>query len=231
MSTEPAQNTLLSRLRACLGLKLILMVVLEVAAYAPYLYLQNHHFFPVVELPRTFADAAIPFSAWTVCIYLSLYLLTPIGPFLMNKPAQIYRYAAGIMLISLFANLIFVFWPTVAPQRPDALGTNMLYRTLVAHDNRYHAFPSLHAAFAVYSAACGGLVLRELGSRPIWRRALWLWACLILYATLSTKQHFLVDIAAGSALGLGIYCVVFYKRNKERAGNPYSQQVPASLTP
>ena len=152
----------------------------------------------------------IPFSDKAVWLYLSICLLMPIGPFLMNNRKQIFRYATGIILISLFANFIFLFWPTSCP-RPNVQGTNIAYQALTGIDNPLHAFPSLHAAFAVYSALCGGLVLREIGSRGFWQISLWLWAFLILYATLATKQHIVADIIAGSAIGFGVYACVFRK--------------------
>jgi membrane-associated phospholipid phosphatase len=129
---------------------------------------------------------------------------------LMGKRSQILRYASGIVLISLLADIIFFFSPTSCP-RPAAQGTSVAYQTLTAIDNPFNAFPSLHAAFAIYSALCGRLVLREIGSRCIWRVGLWLWALLILYATLAAKQHVTADIIAGSVLGLGIYAAVFKK--------------------
>lgn len=196
------------RLQSELALKLILVVVLNLWVYLPYLFLQRHHFFPATNMPASFFDRMIPFSDQAVWLYLSIYLLMPVGPFLMNSRRQIFRYAIGIVLISLLANAIFLFWPTSC-LRPDVQGANVAYQTLITIDNSFHAFPSLHSAFAVYSALCGGLVLREIGSRRFWRFSLWLWAALILYATLATKQHVVADIIAGSALGLGIYACVF----------------------
>jgi membrane-associated phospholipid phosphatase len=196
------------RLKSELPLKLTLLVVLNLCVYVPYLFLQRHHFFPATNMSPGFLDRMIPFSDQTTWLYLSIYLLMPIGPFLMNTRLEILRYAAGIFIISLLVNAIFLFWPTYCP-RPDATGTRAIYRALVSFDQPYHAFPSLHAAFAVYSACCGGLVFRELHLRWPWRIGLWLWALLILLATLATKQHVIVDIAAGSALALGAYCCAF----------------------
>jgi len=208
---NPKNNTALSivgRLQSELPLKLFLLVVLNLLVYLPYLFLQRHQFFRTTMMPPSFLDRIIPFSDLAVWPYLSIDLLMPVGPFLMKNRQQILRYAAGIVIIGLVADAIFLFWPTACP-RPEATGTNALYRILVMIDNPYHACPSLHAAFAVYSACCGGLVLRELRAPGYWRLGLWLWALLILYATLATKQHVLADIAAGSLLALGAYRFAF----------------------
>ena len=203
-----SEFSIVARLQSELVLKLILIGVLNLWVYLPYLFLQRHNFFPVTNVPSCAFDHMIPFSDQAVWFYLSIYLLMPVGPFLMGKRNQILRYAAGIVLISLLANIVFIFWPTSCP-RPVVQKTNLAYQALTTIDNSCQAFPSLHAAFAVYSALCGGLVLRELQCVSIWRICLWLWASLILYATLATKQHVLADIIAGSALGLGIYVCAF----------------------
>ena len=221
--------TIVSRLRTESALKLILLVVLNVWVYVPYLFLQRHHFFPATNMTSSFFDRRISFSDKAVWLYLSIYLLMPVGPFLMNSRKQIFRYAIGIVLISLFANIIFLFWPTSFP-RPNFGGTNIAYQTLTAIDNSFHAFPSLHAAFAVYSALCGGLILREIGSRSFWRISLWFWAFLILYATLATKQHVVADIIAGGALGFGIYACVFKEWISIFNRKPSLQPVAINLT-
>ncbi len=160
----------------------------------------------------SFFDRLIPFADKATWLYLSIYLLMPIGPYLMNSRQQILRYAIGIVFIGGIADLIFFFWPTVCP-RPEIGGATAVYRTLTAIDNPYHAFPSLHAAFAVYSALCVGQVLRELGAPAIWRTAIWFRALGILIATLLTKQHVIADLAAGAVLGFGVHTGVFFRRH------------------
>ena len=208
-STETVTVQLIAaRLKSEWAVKLILLIVLNLWVYVPYLFLQHHHLFTATTMPLSFCDRLIPFCSQTVWIYLSIYFLMPIGPFLMDKREQILRYAIGIVSISVIADVVFLFWPTSCP-RPDATGTNAVYQTLIGIDNPFHAFPSLHAAFAVYSARCGGMVMRELSESRLWQCGLWLWAFLILLATLTTKQHVIADILAGGVLGFGIYSVAF----------------------
>jgi membrane-associated phospholipid phosphatase len=198
----------INRLRSELGLKLILILILYPCVYLPYLFLQRRHFFPATTLKFTSLDGLIPFSDRAVWLYLSVYWLMPAGPFLMTGRKQLWRYAAGILLISLLADLVFLFWPTICP-RPEVGATNVAYHFLIVMDNPFHAFPSLHAAFAIYAGACATLVFREFTRSRFLSIAVWLWVGLILYATLATKQHGLIDIIAGGALGWGIYMAVF----------------------
>jgi membrane-associated phospholipid phosphatase len=195
------------RLRSQWPLKLCLLLALNLLIYGPYLYLQRHQFFPATTVQPTALDRSLPYWGQSVWIYLSIYLLMPVGPFLMNRRNQLWCYAAGVILIGVVADIVFVFWPTVCP-RPDISEPTAAYKILVAIDRPFHAMPSLHAAFAVYSALCGNLVVRALGGRKRWRVALGIWAALILYATLATKQHVFADILAGSVLGFAAYLCV-----------------------
>jgi membrane-associated phospholipid phosphatase len=227
-ATNKDAFSIVRRLQSETVLKLILMVVLNLLVYLPYLFLQRHHFFPAKNMQPTSFDRMIPFSDQAVWLYLSIYLLMPVGPFLMNNRNQIFRYAAGIILISLSANIIFIFRPTSCP-RPDVQGTIPAYQMLTTIDNSFHAFPSLHAAFAVYSALCGALVLRELNVSRRWRISLGLWAFMILFATLATKQHVLADIIAGSTLGFVIYICAFKEWNSIFKRKPLLQSAAIKL--
>ncbi len=222
------RESVAARLRAQLGLKLCLLVGLNLLVYVPYLYLQRHQIFPVTTVQPTALDRLVPFWDQSVWIYLSIYLLMPIGPFLMGRRKQLLSYALGIGLISLIANIIFIFWPTAAP-RPDVPAATAAYKMLIAIDRPEHALPSLHAAFAVYSALCGRAMISELGGRKAWQIALGTWAVLILYATLATKQHMAADILAGSALGMVTYLCVLSRRISIFKSRPLVQSADGSI--
>jgi hypothetical protein len=196
------------RLRSQLPFKFLLMLLLYPAVYGPYHLLQLHHFFTPTELRPYLIDQWIPFNDRFVWIYLSIYLLMPIGPVLMNTREQLFRYAAGVFLISLLADTVFVFHPTIC-SRPNPIGTGRLYQFLVGIDNPFHGFPSLHAAFALYSGLCARRMLRGFSWGFYMNAALWTWATLILYSTLATKQHMSADIVVGSVLGTMVYFSVF----------------------
>ena len=186
------------------------MVALNLLVYLPYYLLQRHPVFQPTVMSLSFCDRLIPFVDKAVWIYLSIYLLMPIGPYLMTRRREILRYAMGVVLIGAIADLIFFFWPTLC-QRAATGGVSAAYRLLTVIDYPFHAFPSLHAAFAVYSALCATQVLRELGGRTIWRSAIWFWAFSIFVATLLTKQHVIVDLAAGAAIGFAVHFCVFHR--------------------
>lgn len=219
-----SRHLVLDRIQSEWLLKLALVFALTAWVYLPYYYLQRHHFFPSITMPASALDRLIPFWSDGIWFYLSIYLLMPIGPLFMANRQQLLRYGIGIMLIGVIADVIFLLWPTICP-RPEATGSNGAYRALIAIDTPFHACPSLHASFAVFSALCGMQVFREITAARRWCGVLWLWALLILAGTLLTKQHVVTDIIAGSVLGLGGYFLAFHKW---RSGQKMKQLYPTA---
>lgn len=195
---------LTQRLRAEWRLKLWLTLALNAWCWLPYQWLQRHHYFPVRELAGGPLDPWIPFLPHTVWLYLSIYLFLPLPPLLLCERRQLLRYGAGFAAFSLAGCTAFLFWPTTCP-RPPLSDPPLIYRMLTQLDNPFHAFPSLHAASALYTAAGAECVRRELTGGWPWRAGIWLWTALILLATLTTKQHQTPDIAAGGVLGLVMF--------------------------
>lgn len=200
----PLTPRLLGRLKSCAGLKCLLLLALNIAAYFPYLYLQQNTFFPVYTMQPSWFDRQIPFWPGNTWIYLSLYLLMPIGPMLLDLRSDLIRYASGILLICGISGLIFLFFPTVCP-RPDYPAGDDLYQWLTKLDKPLHAFPSLHAAYAVYGSLWAMEVFWKMNAHPSIPVLLGLWTAAILLATITTKQHVLVDLAGGFLLAGSAY--------------------------
>jgi membrane-associated phospholipid phosphatase len=188
--STPETAWLGARLKAHWRFKLIAGAIIIIAFFIGYFLLLSFHIFPVREMPTTALDRLIAFQPGALPLYLSLYLYIPIAPFLLENKRDLNAYC-----------------PTAIP-RPDSAA----YRPLIAIDGPGNACPSLHAAFAVFSAICIDRLARNLGDRGLARGLSWLWCLGILYATLATKQHVAVDMAAGIALGAawaGLYLQFF----------------------
>lgn len=196
---ETESPALRCRLRTLLAQKLWMALGLNLLVCIPYFGLQHFVLRPVNWILASALERAIPFSPAAVWLYQSLYLLMPVAPMLMIHAGQLRRYALGMASMSLGANVVFLAFPT-AVVRPEAAGAGAVYRTLVRYDAPLHAFPSLHAAFAIFSALCCTAVFREMRLARGWSVAAWLWVLAILCATLATKQHVAVDLAGGALL-------------------------------
>ena len=184
-------------------LKAALFGALWIAFGIPYLLLQRFPFLTPHKFPLTPLDRWIGFHPQWVYVYQSAYLLIPISPLLSQTKHQLLLFARSYLLMTGIAILFFSLLPIEAPRPADAPLDGM-FGLLLLYDRLINVFPSLHVAMVVQSLAFGAWLSRESTS-PAPRIALAagiLWAALICYSTLATKQHYFVDVPAGIALGL-----------------------------
>jgi ketosteroid isomerase-like protein len=206
--TSPSIGT---RWRAHLGLKLALALSLNLFAFVPYFWLQHNVVFPVTVMTESAFDVWLGFAPEAVWIYLSLFLLMPVAPMQMQNRKQLWRYAFGVVVMSSLADLMFFFWPTTV-MRPSNEAASRLYASLAIWDLPLNAFPSLHAAMAVYSALCCEQIFSQV-QRPWLRRIIiWPWVMAIIWAMLATKQHVVLDAIGGIVLGVAAYRSAFCYR-------------------
>jgi membrane-associated phospholipid phosphatase len=59
-------------------------------------------------------------------------------------------------------------------------------------------------AFAVFTAFQLGRLLRRLGAGRVIRAINWLWCLGILYSTVATLQHVVLDVLPGAVLGAAV---------------------------
>ena len=123
-----------------------------------------------------------------------------------------YNQFARTCFVTLIAcGLFFLFYPTSYP-RPDYPITdnflvNLVMSAIQAADTPNNCFPSLHVALS----AVGAISLRNFS--PKVRVLFWTWALLIFVSTLTTKQHYVLDVVAGISVAL---FVAFLDRLYER---------------
>jgi membrane-associated phospholipid phosphatase len=193
-------NALTNRIQAEWRLKLALILATNICFWTFYLFLSRHAFFPVHELPMTWLDNWVGFHPreW-VWIYESAFLLSGMIPWLLTTREEVRRYMVGFALLAVVSFLIFALFPVASP-RPINLRDYVAPLFFTRLDGTLNAFPSLHGGFLTYALA---VTQRIFNRRPLFvMAALWIWAGLILYATLATKQHYALDLLAGGALGL-----------------------------
>jgi len=186
---------LIRRLKALPLLKTVGITAFMCAFFAGYFATLNHPLFRVRYMPQTTFDRWLGFKPWTVSLYCTLWLYVLIPPALICRARELLHYGAVAAALAVTGLGIFLVWPTKVVSQ----GTGFL-KTVDLGGN---ACPSLHAAFAVFSAFCAARLLRGLGLPAFAQVLNWLWCAAILYSTLATKQHVLLDLIAGAALGWG----------------------------
>ena len=201
------------RVAACWRLKALLAVTVAFTFCVPYFLVGNFPVMPVHTLPLTSIDRAIGFHPYEwVWVYQSEYLLVNALPWLATRRDQLLRYTHGFALLSLTSFVIFFLFPITSP-KPVVPHPSGMYWLLQFYDVPYNSLPSLHAGMIVYTLAFGNRVVGRDVSRRITGFFV-IWAVLILYATLATKEHYLVDIVAGTLLGLAADAWVWRRRRR-----------------
>lgn len=217
---------MIERIRAGLGAKLLLSLVLNVAVMGPY-YLAKALADPdrVAFSPRTVVDDVVPFIPGTALLYLSLSLFVAVGPWLLTTRRELRRYALGVIMQGLLAFTAFVLYPTRIA-RPTAFDANAVYELLVWADSPVNAFPSLHVAMLLYHALWSRYVLVQMHA-PGWvMPALWTWGTAIAISTLTTRQHTFVDVLGGIVLAISSWVMVRLSRGARDATEPPPATLP-----
>jgi membrane-associated phospholipid phosphatase len=154
-------------------------------------------------LPLTAFDRMIAFWPALLPVYLSLWLYIALPVFLAKDRRELSSFALGCAFMTCIALAVFWFMPTAIPNFviDTSPGTSLhLLKTIDAAGN---AFPSLHVSFSVFACVVLARQLRDVGA-PMWLRALNIaWAAGIVYSTMAVRQHVLVDVLGGLALGVG----------------------------
>jgi len=200
------------RLRACVPEKVAVCLSLAVGICVPYWILQRVEIGIPLEIPATAVDLSIRFApAWTP-VYLSIAALVPLAPWLAPDRNAVLRYARGLAMLCLPSFAIFALLPVTGPRLGLGLGeTSALHDLLVTWDRPTNSLPSLHAGLTVYSLLVIDLFLGRHAGRA-WRAAAWAWGAAILYSTLATKQHWLLDLPPGIVLAIAAWAIAWRGR-------------------
>jgi membrane-associated phospholipid phosphatase len=167
-----------------------------------YFRILKHPIFPVTIMPVTAVDRFVGFQPAGLSLYLSLWVYVTLACVLVKNRRELLSYGAAAATLSVVGLGIFFLWPTAVPQLADTDWSRYpSFAFLKTVDASGNACPSLHVAFAVFTAIRLGRLLRELGAPQVIRGGSWLWCLGIVYSTLATRQHVTVDALAGALLG------------------------------
>lgn len=179
-----------------------------------------------LHTPGVWVDEVIPlFPTWAF-VYGALYLFLIVLPVLILRDEEhIRRTVLAYLLVWVSAYICFIAYPTVLP-RPQVLARDALgawgLGLLYSADPPYNCFPSLHVAHSFVSAFACYRLHRPLGV------ACGVAASLVGLSTLLTKQHYVLDVAAGILLALIAY-VALLRRYSPAGIRQLDRQVATTL--
>ncbi|EOT22255.1 hypothetical protein C805_03575 [Eubacterium sp. 14-2] len=154
-------------------------------------------------------DDRIPFVPWTVAIYLGCYVFWVVNYIIgcRQDREEAFRFLSADLLTKLVCFLCFLFLPTTNT-RPVIEGSTIwdeLMRFLYQVDAADNLFPSIHCLTSWFCF----IAVRRNEKIPKWYRlASLLMALSVCISTLTTKQHVLIDVAAGIGIAEGSYWFV-----------------------
>jgi membrane-associated phospholipid phosphatase len=173
----------------------------------------NLHWRPPATIFPAAIDGWLPFMDWTIWIYHSQFVLLLCCIAAIKEPENLSATLYAMALASLLSFAIFLLYPTTIPrtaQTGDGL-TAKAFQILYAIDSAANCFPSLHVSLAWLAATAVRRENNLLGA-PVM-----LWAFLISLSTLTTKQHYFVDVLGGLGVAaLSRLAVVKFARKDGR---------------
>jgi len=182
---------------------LVLGVILIIGGYQFYFWCQRNPLGPVREL-RLPLDDRIPYWPAWVWIYSFLYYPAILYTnWVVESSRQFVYLAVSFLGLLVMQMAFFVLFPVATPESWRAInGRQTWSERFLAFvqrlDARSNSFPSMHTSVAMLTA----LYLQpHLGT---WA---FLFPVLIALSCLFTKQHYVVDLPAGAALGWLAYRV------------------------
>jgi membrane-associated phospholipid phosphatase len=189
--------------------KYLTLLILFVVATCEYLTSNHYHIFDPIYLPMTRLDSMIPFIPQTIWIYMTEYLLFLMVFFMSKDYANCNKYLYAFFFQQTIAVAIFWFWPTTyprhlfpLPEELDAL-SYYIFSGLRTSDSPANCCPSLHVSSVFLSSF---VFLKEQQKKfPYF----FVWAILIALSTLTTKQHYIVDVVTGFLLAAVTYWVTY----------------------
>lgn len=227
-STGRWQAELGRRVWHLLPLKIVGVTLWNWAFFVGYFHTLRNPAFPVTAMPLTAVDHAIAFQPDWLVAYLTLWFYVGIAPGLMLRLRDMLVYGAWAGALCLTGLAFFYFWPTAVPAYPVDVVQHPGFALLQGVDAAGNACPSMHVASAAFSAPWIDRVLRQAGAPRMLRLLNLLWFVAIAYSTLAVKQHVLLDLLGGLALGGAFAAVSLRAGRLETRGLPTGRRALSS---
>ena len=153
-------------------------------------------------MPVTVFDDWLPFSPLAFPVYVSLWFYVSLVPALMGSLRALLWF--GVWITAMCACCLGIFWlfPTAVPEAGIDWSLHPQMALIKGIDPGGNACPSLHVASAVFTAFWLERVLRDIDAPRACHGANRALCLLILWSTVATRQHVVLDVVAGVVVGL-----------------------------
>lgn len=157
------------------------------------------HYLPLLPI-----DEKMPFVPASFLIYMSDYFIF-VFVILLHRTRNEFHHLSRMCFVTLvICGMFFIFYPTTYPRPEYPQVANAIVQfamdTVRQLDSPRNCFPSMHVALtgvATYSV--------RNRSKPLFFFVL-IWTLLVYVSTLTTKQHYIMDVVGG----VGVLIVVAF---------------------
>lgn len=142
-------------------------------------------------------------------VYVGFTAVLLIWPLILSWETKAFRRLMAMITIgSLIGFLTFAAWP-LNMRRPDFTGNTFgetIMRAVFAIDHSANCFPSFHTFFAVL----GALVVSNRSKSTLQSVIATFLAMAVMVSTITTGQHYFIDVVGGGGLAMVCYLVGRY---------------------
>lgn len=153
-------------------------------------------------MPRLVIDEWIPFSAAAFPVYASLWVYVSLPPAFIGGLRPLLWFGAWISALCLLCLGIYWLLPTSVPPAGIDWSAYPQLAAIKDVDAAGNACPSLHVASSVFAALWLDRIARSVQAPAALRWGNALFCAAILWSTIATRQHVVLDVIAGVLVGL-----------------------------
>ena len=160
--------------------------------------------------PELAVDRAVPLVEWTIIVYASVFVQILMMLILMEKRI-LSRVVIAFGILALIHTVFFFIVPVHFPRETvvPSEGWAASYRVMWWIDKSNNCFPSMHVSMA-FLLSFG---LKQSGGWKGWLFTVW--SVLIGLSTMTTKQHYALDILAGFAVAVACHQLITVRLLRE----------------
>jgi membrane-associated phospholipid phosphatase len=166
-----------------------------------YFGVLRYPLFPTTTMPLIWLDEWIPFTPLAFPAYVSLWVYASLAPALLANYRALGIFGMWMAALCLFSLGIFWLFPTVVPAAGIDWSLYPQMAIIKDADASGNACPSLHVAAAIFSAFWLDRVFKGIAAPLMVRGLSGLFCLAILWSTVATRQHVVLDVLAGALVG------------------------------
>ncbi len=174
-----------------------------------YLTIERILIFRPKKVPELGIDRQIPFWPWTIWIYQATAPFMLLLFLLAQNPTNLNSLIFAYTTLMVGGAFIFFFFPTTVPRdiypiptTTDAW-TRWNFEKLREVDKPVNCVPSMHVALTLLFTLL--FVQEQQHLLPYFS----IFGLAIVLSTMTTKQHYFIDVIAGALAGVGVYLLYF----------------------